>query len=171
MSVTTASLVLVMLMKFVELFPGCSSSILSHYLHPGSGISAELDPMEFSESTACWATVFHLAEAGVDEIQICEVMPIEAPLSGYLVDATGYWDSGSGRIMKVFRVGIHDDREQYFIGGEKFVFLAAGFTDSGEVFLYPEAVLTEDSVPSFVYEHEFLVKRDKFFSLPERFRN
>lgn len=171
MSVTTASLVLVMLMKFVELFPGCSSSILSHYLHPGSGISAEFDPNGFTESAACWAAVFHLVEAGVEEIQICEVMRIEAPLSGYLVDAAGYWDPGNGEIMQVFRVGVHDDREEYRIRGEEFVFLAAGFTDSGEVFLYPEAVLAEDSVPSFIYEHEFLVKRDKFFSLPERFRN
>jgi hypothetical protein len=39
-------------MSFMKVFPGFSQAILLNYLHPESHISAELDPEEFTESTA-----------------------------------------------------------------------------------------------------------------------
>lgn len=165
----TVNLVLVLAMRFLVVFPGYSSVVLMHYLHPESQISAEFNSAEFTESTACWAAVFHLTQAGVNDIKVCEVKRIEAPLSGYLVDAVGHWDSGHGDIFTVFRIGVHDGQELPFPPGEEFVFLAAGFLANGDVFLYPEPVVTADSIYQFVSAHEFLMDRDEFFTLPERY--
>lgn len=169
MEVITVNIVLVLAMRFLEIFPGYSSMILSHYLHPESQICVELDPYEFNESTACWAAVIHLTQTGVEDIQICEVMRIEAPLSGYLVDATGLWYSVNGDVFDVFRTGILDGQDYPEERGEEFVFLAAGIREDGEVSLFPAALVTEDSVAQFVLAHEFLLNRDEFFSLPERY--
>ncbi|MCD4706802.1 MAG: hypothetical protein K8S62_03595 [Candidatus Sabulitectum sp.] len=169
MEVITVNIVLVLAMRFLEIFPGYSSMVLSHYLHPESQICAELDPLEFSESTACWAAVIHLSQAGVENIHICEVTRIEAPVSGYLVDATGQWDSGTRDDYQVFRTGVLDGEDYRDKRGEEFVFLAAGSDENGDVFLFPEPAFTRDSVAQFVYAHEFLLNRNEFFALPEQY--
>lgn len=167
MEIITVNTVLVLAMRFLEIFPGYSSVVLVHYLHPESKISTELDPVEFTESTACWAAVFHLTQAGVENIRICEVLRIEAPVSGYLVDATGLWNSRDDNVFGVFRIGILDGQDYPEERGEEFVFLAASSDANGDMLLYPEPVAAEDSV--FVYAHEFLQNRNEFFALPERY--
>ncbi|RKZ04604.1 hypothetical protein DRQ21_02300 [Candidatus Fermentibacteria bacterium] len=158
-------LVLALAMSFIKAFPGFSQAVLSNYLHPESQISAELDPEEFSQSTACWAAAHHLVQAGVEDIRICEVTRIEAPVSGYLVDATGSWVTG-GDTMSVFRTGVFDGYEQVFEPGEQFVFLAAGVTKTGEIVVFP-AVTPGGS--GFVEEYEFLGDTEDFLELSRRF--
>ncbi|MCK5132279.1 MAG: hypothetical protein KAR40_09040 [Candidatus Sabulitectum sp.] len=167
MEIITVNTVLVLAMRFLEIFPGYSSAVLVHYLHPESQISIELDPVEFTESTACWAAVFHLTQAGVEDIRICEVMRMEAPVSGYLVDATGVWKFQIGDAPGVFRIGILDGQNYPEERGKEFVFLAACPDANGGMLLYPEPAAAEDSV--FVYAHEFLLNRNDFFTLPERY--
>ena len=159
-------LILALAMSFIKVFPGFSQAILSNYLHPASHISAELDPEEFTQSTACWAAAHHLIQAGVESIRICEVTRIEAPVSGYLVDATGSWVADSGDTMSVFRTGVFDGCEQVFEPGEQFVFLAAGVTGTGDIVVFP-AVTTGGS--AFVEEYEFLGDTEDFLELPRRF--
>ena len=164
---TVINLVLVIALKFSVMFPGYSSFVLDHYLHPESEISVDFQEDEFNRSRACYAAIVHLSQKGVENIQICEVMRIEAPLSGYLVDSRGVWDSGDGQVMTIFRTGILDGSEYEHELGEQFVFLAGGFGEDGSIILFPEAFPHED----FVYEYEFLLDSERFFELPERFPN
>jgi|GEM_PF-1994198 len=156
-------------LNFMQIAPHYSSAILAHYLHPLAEISSELEPGVFNESTACWTAVFQLAQTGVTDIQICEVLHIEAPLSGYLVSATGNWDSGNGQVFNVFRTGIIDGEENPADQGLEFVFLAAGLSESGEAVLFPSPVQSTDSTDAFVFEHEFIMGEDEFLSLPARY--
>ncbi len=165
----TVSILPLLALNFLGIAPHCSSAFLGHCLHPDAVISNVLDPDLFNESTACWLAVFHLKSHDVEDIQICEVTRIEAPVSGYLVDAAGRWDSGDGSVYSVFRTGILDGQDYEDEKGGEFVFLAAGFLANGDVFLYPEPVVTADSIYQFVSAHEFLMDRDEFFALPERY--
>ncbi len=155
----------VLALRMMDFSPGLCSLILSHYIHPDSQISAELDSVIFDEAAACWSAVFQLGSKGIEEIQICEVMRIEAPLSGYLVDATGYLEADDSTAYNVFRIGILSGEEN---GGE-FVFLAGGLTEQGESILLPPMEYQEDSISVFVCEHEFLFDADAFLTLQDRF--
>jgi hypothetical protein len=73
----------------------------------------------------------------VENIRFCEVTRIEAPVSGYLADATGSWITDRGDTMSAFRIDVFDRYEQVFEPGEQFVFLAAGVTKTGEVVVFP----------------------------------
>ena len=158
--------VLALVMSFMNVFPGFSRAILMNYLHPESQISAELEPEEFTQSTACWAAACHLVQAGVEDIRICEVTRIEAPVSGYLVDATGNWVTDSGDSMSVFRTGVFDGNQQVFKPGEQFVFLAARVTATGDIVVFPPVLPAEST---FVEEHEFLGDTETFLELSRRF--
>ena len=155
----------VLALRLMDFSPGLCSLILSQYIHPDSQIIAEFEPGVFDEAAACWSAVFQLGNIGVEKIQICEVMRIEAPLAGYLVDATGSLESDDGNVYNVFRIGI---RSEEYRGGA-FVFLSGGLTEQGESILLPPMEYQTDSTLVFVYEHEFLFDEDKFLTLQDRF--
>lgn len=160
----------IFVIKLLSMFPWLASSSLEYHLHPDSGMESEFSFDAYDESAACFTALFRLCEMGADNVVICEVTRIEAPLSGYLVDATGNLDI-EGADYSVFRLGIRDGEENPEWAGTEFVFLAAGFYDSGETFLYPPGVNVEDPEGNFIWEHEFLLDPGEFILLPERFGN
>jgi hypothetical protein len=169
MMVLAVQILPLMALNFLEISPNFASAILSHYLHPQAQIQSELDPGVFNESTACLTAIFQLGQTGVTDIQICEVIRIEAPLSGYLVSATGNWNSENGKVYSVFRTGILDGEENADDRGQEFVFLAAGVSENGAVYLFPEPVLNADSTEAFVVAYEYLNNIDDFLSLSVRY--
>ena len=156
--------------KMLTMFPLLASSSLEYHLHPDSGIESDFSLDSFNGSSACFTALYSLYEMGADSIVICSVTRIEAPLSGYLVDATGVL-SLDGADYSIFRVGIRDGEENADWAGTEFVFLAAGFYDSGEAYLYPPGANAEDPGDNFAWEQEFLLDPEDFFSIPERFGN
>lgn len=156
------------ILKMVTLMPDVSSVILSHHMHQDCSVESTLTVDEFNMSTACWAALHVLYLREVDSIQICEAMRIEAPLSGYLIDATGIWNEGE-RQYTLFRIGIRDDEEDPSRAGNEFVFLAAGFNENGEAYYYPATAGIEDPDGNFSLEREYLLNEEEFLSIPQRF--
>lgn len=154
----------VFILKVLALIPWVASSALDYHLHPDSGIESSLSPDVFNGSAACFAALYRLYESGAENVVICSVSRIEAPLSGYLVDATGNL-AIEGMNYSVFRLGIRDGEEDTEWASTEFVFLAAGFSDSGEAYIYPPF----DPEGNFIWEHEFLLDTLEFLSVPERF--
>ncbi len=152
------------LARLIFLFPALSSMGLGGYLHPSSTLEPVIEEGVFNGGAAALAAVYYLTcYHGVENVVICEVSRIDAPLSGFLVDARGSVVY-NGMEYTVFRTGIRDDGESRALAGEEFVFIAAGYDLAGEAFILPEEVPGE-----FVPELEFLTGRDEFLSLGERF--
>lgn len=152
------------LARLILLFPALSSMGLGSYLHPSSTLESVIEEGEFGGAASSLAAVYHLNHYhSVEDIVICETSRIEAPLSGYLVDAQGsaVYD---GRSYSLFRVGIRDQGDDPSLAGEEFIFIAAGFDHAGEAYFLHEYTDVE-----FVPELEFLTGRDEFLSLGERF--
>ena len=158
----------VFVIKLLTLIPWMASGTLEYHLHSDSGIESTFTTDDFDGSAACWAALYRLCEMGTDNVVICSVNRIEAPLSGYLVDATGELEI-DGREYTVFRVGVRDGRENPDWAGVEFVFLAAGFDDSG-AYIYPPGAGIENPDGNFTPEHEFLLDTEEFLSIPIRFR-
>jgi len=158
----------IFVIKLLSVFPWLASFSLEYHLHPDSGIESIVSFDDFQGSAACFTALYRLYEMGADSVVICSITRIEAPLSGYLVDATGNLVM-QGADYSVFRVGIRDGKENPEWAGTEFVFLAAGFYDSGEAYLYPPFANVEDPQGSFTWEHEFLPDPGEFISLPGRF--
>lgn len=152
------------LARLILLFPALSSMGLGSYLHPSSTLEPVIEEGEFGGAASALAAVYYLTfYHEVENIAICSVSSIDAPISGFLVDARGsvVYDS---REYSHFRVGIRDDGEDPALAGEEFVFIAAGFHRAGEVYFLPEEVPGE-----FVPGLEFLMDREEFLSLGERY--
>ena len=163
--VTTVSVVVALALRLMDFCPGLCSLILSQYIHPGSQIATTLESDVFNEGAAAWITVFLLGERGIQNISLCEIARIEAPLAGFLVDATGYLEVDSGIVFNTFRTGVYDGTEYAEQRGKEFVFLAAGTDETGKTILFPACADEE----SFVYEYEFLGDSASFIRLYERF--
>lgn len=149
-------------LKLLTVFPMLTAAVSNSYLHPEAEVELIVSAGSFSEAEACFAGIFRLVEEGVEDVRICRITRIEAPVSGYLVDATGTMEM-EGRRYEVFRVGIEDGYDNPDLAGAEFVFLAGGTDETGESFLYPP------ETGGFVYEHEFLMEREEFLSLTEDF--
>ena len=145
----------VLLLRLFAALPWLLPGIIQCNPHPAmmNGINEGTD--DYDQSAAWVAAIFRLNEKGVENVLICSVFRIEAPLSGYLVDATGNLEI-EGVEYTSFRVGVRDDGEDPSLAGTEFVFLAAGSGDSGESWIYPPEASCEDSNGCFVPEHEFL---------------
>lgn len=150
------------LMIFVSLFPGASEAFLAGHANPAAFQAEESSGWE---STAPEASVYALLRfhlLGVEDPVVLSVKRIEAPLSGYLVDASGRLEL-EGRAYSLFRLGLRDDGENSGPAWSEFVFLAAGFGEDGEPFIYPAGDPGSDD--SFAWQHEFLLDREDFLAL------
>ncbi len=162
---TTTSVCVALALRLMDFSPELCSMILSHYTHSDSQIANTLESGSFNEAAAGWVTVFHMGERGIQNINLCEITRIEAPMAGFLVDATGYLEADSGIVFNVFRTGVFDGTEYAEQRGDEFVFLAAGTDEMGETVLFPACVVEEN----FVYEYEFLGDSVSFVALYDRF--
>ncbi len=108
---------------------------------------------------------------------VCEVHRIEAPLTGYLVDATGLLETG-GVSFDTFRTGIRDGMESdggSMPPGERFAFIARGTAPDGTVSWFPacgpDSVAPEGypGIADDMLEYEFLMGREAFESLASRY--
>lgn len=134
-------------------------------------------------------------DSGVRRLCVCEVRWVEAPVSGYLVDALGdlemkvtHGSMGEEGRYFIFRLGISDraqgDGSPLACGaGEGFAFVAKGVGPDGEPKWYPPPVLTDvvaarlkgdpraetDLKFPLVYFVKYFQDRERFASLPERY--
>jgi hypothetical protein len=165
---------------------------LDRYLHKnavlGMGLSPIFPPGEaaalsgrlfISPRTAAAFGVFHLQRMGVGNIVICESRWIAAAISGYLIDALGKCTI-EGRQYSVFRIGIRDGQEARhgaeYNAGTQFVFIAMGWDSLGKEIWYPRCgpdfhPSADKNIPPGALNYEFLLHRNEFESLPERFKN
>ncbi|MGD2084588.1 MAG: hypothetical protein PVH61_00240 [Candidatus Aminicenantes bacterium] len=159
---------------------------LDHYLHKnaqlGGGISKDIinssGVKPLSPRQAAFFAVQRLKEKGITKILVCESHWITAPISGYLVDCQGKMTI-KNKDFTVFRIGIRDGLEAHhgkkYQAGTEFVFIALGWDQTGEPVWYPEPgpdyQLKEGEIfPEELLSYEFLVRRDKFESLPTRYK-
>jgi len=164
--VTAVSITFVI--RFLSIFPEAASIFLSNHVHPDSDIECRLSGDVFNTATACWVALYRLDNRGVTEVQICETRRIEAPLSGYIIDAKGFMEL-DGRVYTLFRVGIRDGEDDPLWAGEEFVFLAGGISQDGAVFYYPPGAGIEDPDGGYSLEREFLLGEELFLSIPWRY--
>jgi len=113
----------------------------------------------------------YLESKSVKEIKICETRWIVAPLGGFLIDGLGNF-SIEGKEYSTFRIGIRDGSEGN--AGEVFAFIARGEGEKGNVIWYPEPgpdfqPAKGEAFPEELIVYEFLVDRERFESLSDRF--
>jgi hypothetical protein len=113
-----------------------------------------------------------LAGHGVADPVVCETRRVEAPLTGYLVDATGSLVVGDIEYT-TFRIGVRDGLEEQdgmFPAGAEFVFIARGVDGSGGVHWLPAPgpdARPEDGA-EFDSTWEFLWDREEFETIEFR---
>ena len=150
---------------------------IQDYLHPEALIQKlELSDSELSENIisseeAIEYAVFFLERINIENILICEVKWIAAPLGGYLIDGFGLFEFEDS-IFETFRVGVRDGSEGN--SGEEFVFIAKGIDADGSTMWYPypgpDYEFPEDEeIPEGYFNYEFLLNREMFETLDERF--
>ncbi|MDM7993128.1 MAG: hypothetical protein QUS11_07415 [Candidatus Fermentibacter sp.] len=152
-------------------------------LHPLAVIADGPASVEGMETTilapmeAARIAVEHLLSMGATDVLVCEVHRIEAPLTGYLVDATGLLETG-GVSFDSFRTGIRDGMEsdgEFMLPGECFAFIARGAAPDGTVSWLPACEpdsVAPDGYPGItdeMLEYEFLLWREDFESLASRY--
>lgn len=115
-----------------------------------------------SKTAILWA-INHLKMRGAEEIKICEVGWIVAPLGGFLIDGKFELIEVPKR-YSIFHIGIRDGSEGN--AGAEFVFVAKGVDEEGRVAWYPPP--GPDS-PDRDLDYEFL-DRKSFESIPDRFK-
>lgn len=104
---------------------------------------------------------------GGAEMVFCEMQRLEAPLEGWLLDGIFFLSSDEGD-FSTFRVGVD-------AAGKAFVIICRGVDSDGNVRWLPapgpEHVPTADEAfPEEVLSYEYLIGRDEFESLQERYR-
>ena len=155
----------------------CISDNSSKYLHKdailyGVAMPPEAEYHTISLKEAILFAVQHLENKGVKNIKICETGWIVAPLGGFLIDGKGSFNIG-GKYYSIFRIGIRDGSEDN--AGEEFVFIARGEDDEDKVIWYPEPgpdfrPAEGEIFPEELLAYEFLMSREKFESLSDRFK-
>lgn len=114
-----------------------------------------------------------LAGHGVADPVVCETQRVEAPLTGYLLDATGSLVV-EGIEYTTFRIGVRDGQEEQdgmFRAGDEFVFIARGVDGSGDIHWLPAPgpdTRPEDGA-GFDVTWEFLWDREAFEAIELRF--
>jgi hypothetical protein len=161
----------------------CPASSVEHYLHKDAKLDSPpqdlfhgsaMKPIPPREAASF--ALRRLEARGVRDIVICEISWIAAALSGYLVDVKGK-ATINGINYSTFRIGIRDGLEKKngkSLAGEEFVFIARGEKESGGSVWHPspgpDYRLDEGKdVPEGMLEYEFLLNREKFESLGNRF--
>jgi hypothetical protein len=172
---------------FFFFFFSYDENSLDRYLHKNAQLGIGVPPGELiypsgpkpiSPRQAAFFAVQRLREKGVKEILVCESHWIAAPLSGYLVDCQGKMTIEK-KDFSVFRIGIHDGFEKRHgrksRAGEEFVFIALGWDQTGKPVWYPEPgpdyqLRDGEAYPMELLTYEFLGRREKFESLPFRYK-
>ncbi len=114
--------------------------------------------------SALHSAVYELIEFGGQDILVCCMQRIEAPVAGYLID--GLWNVEiDGRAFSTFRIGMEDT-------GDVFVLIARGETEDGGTRWYPPPgpdyrPSGNEPVPENLLDYEFLIGRDFFEKLEE----
>jgi len=143
---------------------------------PPSDLIPRTKGKPISPRKACTFAIGHLRKKGVKDIKICEVQWIAAPLSGYLVDAKGKLTIDH-QDYSTFRIGIKDGLDEDAgknDAGEEFVFIAYGKNPKGEPLWYPcpgpdYKPKDGESMPESLLTYEFLIGRQRFETLCERY--
>jgi len=131
---------------------------LGRYLHPDHNVtfSSPLQTLRdpyISPRRAARHAARVLRQAGVEEIQICQVDWIVAPVGGYIVDATGRLEQ-DGVVYTRFRVGVRDGSEEEdgaYVAGEPFVTIAHGEDRLGRVHWDPPGGPTDPGNLAFEF--------------------
>lgn len=135
------------------------------YLYPGEEVvrlAVQLGNTALEEALA--AAIDRLEEAGGEDILVCSIMRIEAPLAGYLID--GLWRASiQGEDYGTFRVGVED-------GGTPFVLIARGVDAEGNIHWYPPPGPDwrpggNCATPDSFLDYEFLLGREAFEEIEE----
>ena len=182
-------LVLAILFLFCVILKGSGEPVdvdtLSHYIHPKADLFVHAPPPAslagernaLSPREATDVAIPMLLQKGITNLMICEVSWITAPFSGYLIDARGTLRKNEN-ILTVFRLGIHDGEDEesgpMYTAGNEFVFLAFGTDSTDSSIWYPDP--GPDATPEEIaadadrfLAYEFLLDREAFESLPERY--
>lgn len=117
---------------------------------------------------AAWLASELLAARGVKDIEVFDVLWIAAPLTGYLINATGVLQMGDARFL-AFRVGLRDGQEEEgneCTAGEEFAFIALGYDEEGRQVWHPAPGPDfrpgkEESYPCELLVYEFLSPEDR----------
>lgn len=167
----------------------CSPNGLESYLHRHAILA--VPPLSFpppaelvqhsahppiSPREACGFAIEHFEAKGIQDMLICEVQWIAAPLSGYLVDGTGTLTIDREEYT-TFRIGITDgfnEDPEANPAGEEFVFMALGKTPEGTNVWYPRPGPDDlsthgEAMPESFFTYEFLLQRERFETLSERY--
>lgn len=138
------------------------------FVHPDSAALESFETLPGSTAAVLVGTALDTLYAmGGDDIRFCDLMRIEAPLGGWLLD--GLFDlQKEGNHYGTFRVGVSDRADVFAViargGGEDGT--AAWLPPPGPDCGVPEG----EAVPEGLLTYEFLLRRDEFEGLGERFR-
>lgn len=149
----------------IELSP-TTKHYLERHIHKDTVLTEPRTPGTYysiSSKTAILWAINHLKMRGAEEIKICKVGWIVAPLGGFLIDGKFELIEEPKR-YSIFHIGIRDGSEGN--AGAEFVFVAKGVDEEGRVVWYPPP--GPDS-PDADLDYEFL-DRESFESMPDRFK-
>lgn len=144
---------------------GLAQQTVQDYLYPGDEVlqlAVQLGGQDLEHVLS--RAVEELEARGGEDILICSMMKIEAPLEGYLID--GLWSADlEGAVFSSFRIGIEAN-------GSAFVLLARGSDSEGNVLWFPPPGpdwRPEGNcvAPESLLDYEFLLDRTTFEDLED----
>lgn len=146
---------------------GVAETPLEYYIYPGEEVVQLLLALGDEDlENSLLSAVDHLLEQGGEDILICCMQRIEAPLAGYLID--GLWNAEiDGTEFTTFRIGIRDT-------GVPFVLIGRGVDSNGRVHWYPPPgpdyrQSGNEPVPERQLDYEYLIGREAFEMLEEHY--
>lgn len=137
------------------------------FVHPEAMAAGNFDALPGSTAAVLVGTALDTLYAmGAEDIVFCGLMRIEAPLGGWLTDGLFDLEEGGAR-YGTFRVGVSDS-------GRVFAVMARGRgADGAAAWLPPpgpDCVVPEgEAAPEGLLTYEFLLEREEFEGLEERF--
>ena len=137
------------------------------FVHPEAMAAGSFDALPGSTAAVVVGTALDTLYAmGAENIVFCGLMRIEAPLGGWLADGLFDLEREAAR-YGTFRVGVSDSARVFAVvarGSEE---------DGGTVWLPPpgpDCVVPEgEAAPEGLLTYEFLLEREEFEGLEERF--
>jgi len=137
------------------------------FIHPDAAAAESFESLPGSTAAVVVGTALDTLYAmGAENIVFCGLMRIEAPLGGWLADGLFDLEREAAR-YGTFRVGVSDSARVFAVvarGSEE---------DGGTVWLPapgPDCVVPEgEAAPEGLLTYEFLLEREEFEGLEERF--
>lgn len=137
------------------------------FVHPDTTALESFEALSESTAAVLVGTALDTLYAmGGDDIRFCDLMRIEAPLGGWLLDGLFRLEA-EGAEYGAFRVGVSDSAGVFAV-------IALGRReDGGTAWLPapgPDCVVPEgEAAPEGLLTYEFLLEREEFEDLEERF--